>query len=86
MRVSSWRERHNDRSRRAFLTDYGARLTYARAKQIHALPSKLWKGQRVYPLTCNADFGRGPHMQFVPEGLLWALIDLRAWRCPFHAS
>jgi hypothetical protein len=34
----------------------------------------MWRGQRVYRLRCSGDYGRGPHDQFVPVGLLWALI------------
>lgn len=84
MRVSNWRARHNARARQAYEAIRGAASADERAAAIARLDAKDWKGQRVYRLTCHADFGRGPHDQFVPEGLLWSLIDLRAWRCPFH--
>ncbi len=84
MRVASWRDRHTARARAAFVAIRGEAEAERRAAAIAALESKDWRGRRVYRLRCRADFGRGPHDQFVPEGLLWALIDLGAWRCPFH--
>lgn len=56
----------------------------ARAAEIAALPTVDWKGRRLYTLRCAADFGNGPHDVNVPEYVLWSLIDLRAFRCPFH--
>lgn len=84
MRVSNWQQKHNERAKRAFIEYCGDVAAVQRAAQIATLDSKVWRGQVVYRLTCHADFGKGPHDQFVPEGLLWALIDLRGWRCPFH--
>ncbi len=85
MRVASWKDRHTARARRAFEVSRGTMAAVWRAREIAALDSKLWRGQRVYRLTCRAEFGCGPHDQWVPEGLLWTLIDLRMWRCAFHA-
>lgn len=56
-----------------------------RATQIAALPQVAWRGRALYTLRCQGDFGRGPHDVNVPEAHLWALIDFRAFRCPFHA-
>lgn len=55
-----------------------------RAAEIAALPSKDWKGLTVYQMRCDGDYGRGPHEVWLPEYLLWGLIDLRRYRCPFH--
>jgi hypothetical protein len=84
MRVSTWRDRHTARAREAFVEFRGEAAALDRAVAIARLETKVWRGQPVYRLTCQATFGRGPHDQFVPEGLLWALIDLGWWQCPFH--
>jgi hypothetical protein len=62
----------------ATIREHERRVTIAR------LESKIWNGQRVYRLTCGADFGRGPHVHWVPEYILWSLIDVTRYRCPFH--
>ncbi len=79
-----WQAAQTDRARRAFATVRTRAETTRRAAEIATLDAKDWHGQRVFRLTCRADFGKGPHDQFVPEGLLWSLIDLRVYRCPFH--
>lgn len=56
-----------------------------RAAEIAALPTKDWKGSPVYQLRCAGDFGRGPHDVWLPAYVLWSLIDLRHYRCPYHA-
>lgn len=56
-----------------------------RAAAIAALPQKDWRGLPVYQVRCSGDFGRGPHDVWLPEYVLWSLIDLRAYRCPFHS-
>lgn len=86
MQVSNWRQKHTDRARQAFVKAYGEVEAERRAAQISAVESKEWRGQTVYKIVCQADFGKGPHDQFVPEGLLWALIDIHVWRCPFHKN
>lgn len=57
----------------------------ARAAEIAALPSKLWKGRPVFQMLCNGDFGKGPHDVWLPERVLWALASLTSYRCPYHA-
>lgn len=84
MRVTTWRTPHHARAKQAFLSVRSPAEAATRAAQIAALPSTIWRGQTLYAITCDADFGRGPHVQYVPEGLLWALLDLRHYRCPFH--
>lgn len=58
----------------------------ARAAEIAALPTVAWKGRTLYVLRCRGLSGKGPHDTNVPEGLLWSLLDFRAFRCPFHAN
>lgn len=55
-----------------------------RAAEIDALLWKRWRGRIVYRLTCQADFGKGPHPMWLPEYVLWLLIDLQRYRCAFH--
>ena len=73
------------RARAAFIELCGERETRRRERHIRRLPTKRWKGQLLYALECQAEFGNGPHVQYVPEAMLWALISLGGWRCPFHA-
>lgn len=78
---------HAARSRAGFVeirgTD-GPHGEQARAAEIAALPTKDWRGQTLYQIRCHGGYGKGPHDYWVPEGLLWSLIDLQAFRCPFH--
>jgi hypothetical protein len=53
-------------------------------RQLAALPIVEWKGHRLRVFQCHGTTGRGPHVVNVPEWLLWALLDLRAYRCAFH--
>lgn len=55
-----------------------------RRAAIARVESKLWAGVRVYRVRCDGDFGRGPHDHWVPEYILWSLIDVTRYRCPFH--
>lgn len=61
-----------------------AQAAERRRAQIAVLASKVWKGQRVYRVQCDGDFGRGPHVMWVPERILWSLIDPTVYRCAFH--
>jgi hypothetical protein len=74
------------RTRDAFIEIRGADAVPAREAAIAALESKLWgkRNIRVFRMRCDGDFGRGPHDLFVPERVLWALIDLRHFVCPYH--
>ena len=73
------------RARDAFRAALGLADESRRAREIAALPSKLWKGHLVYRIDCRGDFGKGPHEMWVPEGVLWSLIALDVFRCPYHA-
>jgi hypothetical protein len=68
----------------AFVELQGLAAAVQRATEIAVLPSKMWRGVRVYELTCAADFGCGPHRLFVPEYVLWSLISLQRMVCPWH--
>jgi hypothetical protein len=83
--IGSHPERRAARARNAFLTLRGESDYQARLNEISLLAPSLWRGQPVYALLCNGTTGRGPHLVNVPEALLWSLIDLRAYRCPFHS-
>ena len=56
-----------------------------RSAEIAALPRVVWRGRTLYTLRCNGTTGKGPHDVNVPERLLWNLIELRAFVCPYHA-
>lgn len=72
---------------RAYFTEFrGCALTDARQAQIDALPLVEWKGKRLHTLRCHGTSGKGPHNVNVPASLLWSLIDLTRWRCPFHSG
>lgn len=55
-----------------------------RRAAIARVESKEWRGVRVYRVQCDGDFGRGPHVHWVPEYILWSLIDVTRYRCAFH--
>ena len=72
------------RTRAACLELRGAEEARRRAAEIARLPTVTWKGQTLYTLRCRGDYGRGPHDVNLPEMWLWALLDLRAFICPWH--
>ena len=82
--VSRWEDRGLARTRAMFALVRGADAVPARAAAIAALDSKDWRGVTVYRVRCDGDFGRGPHDVYLPERVLWALIDLSHHLCPFH--
>lgn len=55
-----------------------------RRAEIERLESKDWRGGRVFRVHCDGPYGRGPHDHWVPEYILWSLIDVTRYRCPFH--
>jgi hypothetical protein len=71
-------------ARAAFLGFYGACAAETRQAQLDALPVVVWKGKTLHALCCTGTTGRGPHVVNVPASLVWSLIDLRAYRCPYH--
>lgn len=72
------------RAHAAFVAVYGIEAATERQRQIEALPLITWKGKALRTIHCCGDYGKGPHAQHVPEHLLWSLIDVRYWLCPFH--
>ena len=72
------------RARNAFVKVRGLAATQVREAEIARLPRVDWKGRPHYTLRCHGMSGKGPHDVNVPEALCWALIDLRAFRCPYH--
>jgi hypothetical protein len=80
---------HEDRrtatARAAHIEARGYRATIQRGMAIGALPAVIWRGRTLRTIRCRGERGRDPHVQHVPESLLWSLIDLRVWRCPYHA-
>lgn len=77
-------ERFTLRAREAFIEIRGRAEARVRAKQIASLPIVEWRGQQLRTIRCHGTTGRGPHDRHVPEGLLWSLIDIGRYVCPFH--
>ena len=80
-------ERQTATAREAFREadrEAGCDRESGRAAEIAALPVVEWKGRRLHTLRCHGETGRGPHDVNVPESLLWSLISLRRYRCPYH--
>lgn len=55
-----------------------------RAREIASLPVKEWRGKPVYQIRCCGDYGKGPHDVWLPPYLLWSLLSLERYRCPYH--
>lgn len=72
------------RAKEAFIETRGIAGVAQREADIAALPSKDWNGSQVFQVMCEGPFGKGPHVQFVPEYVLWSLIDLRHFMCAYH--
>ena len=79
-------ERQRERARSAFIEVRGLEAVAQRQAEIDALPTVEWKGKTLRTLRCNGTSGKGPHDTNVPEDLLWALIDFRIYRCPYHCN
>lgn len=75
-----------ERAKALYLAERGMLSALDRQAEIDALPAVEWKGKPLRTLRCHGTSGKGPHDCNVPEGLLWSLMDLRAWRCPYHAN
>jgi hypothetical protein len=77
-------ERGRDKARAAYVEDCGEALTLKREAEIAAMPQVEWKGRKLRTIRCHGTTGKGPHDVNVPESLLWALISLKRFRCPYH--
>ena len=73
-----------ERTRRQFIGERGMIRGCQRSEQIDRLPRVQWKGRTLYTLRCRGEYGNGPHDLNVPESLLWALISLEHFVCPYH--
>jgi hypothetical protein len=74
------------KARAAFVVARSDAEARFRAMEIGALPVVDWRGVRLRTIRCSGTSGKGPHTVNVPPSLLWALIDVRYYRCPFHAN
>ena len=72
MRIGSHPSAYMMRTKRAFREQLGVAAAVERGKEIAALPTKHWHGVRVYAVTCQATFGKGPHILFLAAGPLWS--------------
>lgn len=72
------------KARAAFLDMRGPAAFVQRFYEIQQLPTAQHRGRSLRTLRCQGTTGRGPHDLNVPEYILWAVIDFRAFRCPFH--
>jgi hypothetical protein len=84
MRLTSNPSARLARARASFVVFRGATGVRRRAAAIRRRRQKRWRGVHVFEVRCAGPFGRGPHHVFVPEFVLWSLIDLRHFLCPFH--
>jgi hypothetical protein len=82
--VTPHEDRWLRRTRAAFVIFRGASAVLERTEAIARLPTKLWRGRPVFLIRCHGDYGKGPHDVWLPERVLWALIDFDGYRCPFH--
>lgn len=82
--ISLWEDRGLATAKAAFVIQRGAEEIPARAAAIAAVPSKDWRGRTVYRVECEGPFGNGPHEVWLPERVLWQLIDFRNYRCAYH--
>lgn len=91
MRIGSHPDARTARAKALWREACGIIATVQHARAIAALPSKIWRGPkgdkppvRVYKLTCEADFGQGPHDVWVPAAAVWSLLSTMRYRCPYH--
>ncbi len=64
----------------------GAECAAVRQREIDALPTVDWKGRTLYTLICCGTSGKGSHIVNVPLAMVWHLISLRRYFCPYHAG
>ena len=81
MSVDATAARHSRWAARAKAAAREAGLDGAvrQANAIAALPSKTWKGRKVWRIRCSAG-----HDRWEPVGVLWSLYDVRRYTCPWH--
>ena len=74
------------RAKAALVAARGVDGAVRRAREITGRSSRLWRGRRVWQIRCTGTSGNGPHELYLEAAVLWSLIDLRAFRCPYHAN
>jgi hypothetical protein len=84
--VSPHEDRRTATAQRAFVELCGPAQALIRSVQIEHLPAVEWKGRTLRTLRCEGSTGKGPHDVHVPESLLWSLISLTHYHCPYHAN
>jgi hypothetical protein len=62
----------------------GPARAFIRSVEIERLPTVEWKGKTLRTIRCEGPFGRGPHDVNVPHSVLWSLISLQHFTCPYH--
>lgn len=72
------------RARAFFIEIRGEAAAVRRAADIAALPVVTWKGRDLRTIRCHGTTGKGPHDVNAPESLLWSLIGINRYFCPFH--
>ena len=65
--------------------DPGARASGAQGAADFGPSDEGVEGHAVYAVQCQADFGKGPHVFYLPAAMLWSLSDLQRFRCPGHS-
>ena len=85
MKIGLHPERQAETARLAF-REYRPDDEQDRAEEIEALPVVYWQGRQLRTLRCHGTRGKGSHLVNVPEALLWSLIALTGWCCPYHAG
>jgi hypothetical protein len=64
----------------------GPERTRIRQAEIDALPWVMWNGRKLYGVRCQGTSGKGPHWVNLPLAMVWSLITLDHFYCPFHAG
>lgn len=64
----------------------GPERTAVRQAEIDALPQVIWKGRQLWTVRCHGTSGKGPHDVNLPLAMLWSLIWLHRYFCPYHAG
>lgn len=64
----------------------GVERATRRADDIASLLVVEWKGRTLYALRCHGISGKGSHIVNVPIALLWSLISLDGYLCPYHCG
>lgn len=74
------------RARTAHVLIRNERSALNRDAEIAALPTVEWKGKTLHTILCHGTSGRGAHVVHVPPGLLYALIEIDGYLCPYHVN